>query len=198
MEITINGEILQYTIEHEKTIGEVLGFIELQCKEAKATVAQVLVDGKELLPEELDDLFNKPVDTDIKIELSTLSGQDVKILIKSICTQLIDTAEKLKEIPLHMQSGEINNSLNLLSEFSELLNKLYYCFTLFDIAGIDPQLKIHEKSIEEYQTEISPLLPDLVQAVEENDIVTAGDIAEYELGPLVKDFASGLSSIHHI
>ena len=53
MIIKINGEELSYTLENEKTLGEVLGGIEEACCREHETIVQVTVDGKELTSQEL-------------------------------------------------------------------------------------------------------------------------------------------------
>ena len=56
-------------------------------------------------------------------------------------------------------------------------------------------MQIEEKSIHEYQKEITDILQAIVSSIEEKDIIQTGDLAEYELAPLVKDLINGVSSI---
>ena len=88
MIIKINGEELSYTLENEKTLGEVLGGIEEACCREHETIVQVTVDGKELTSQELDLLFKQPVDSDITIELSTFSGSEIRNYMKGLTLDL--------------------------------------------------------------------------------------------------------------
>ena len=195
MVIKINGEELSYTLENEKTLGEVLGSTEEACCREHETIVQVAVDGKELTSHELDLLFKQPVDTDITIELSTFSGADIRNYMKGLTQELSKYADDLEQIPVYMQTGKDVQVLNLLEVFSEKLNELYRSLLLSDITGLPIDIQIEEKSIHEYQKDITALLHDIVSSIEEKDIIQVGDLAEYELAPLVKTLINGVSSI---
>ena len=195
MIIKINGEELSYTLENEKTLGEVLGGIEEACCREHETIVQVTVDGKELTSQELDLLFKQPVDSDITIELSTFSGVEIRNYMKGLTQDLSKYADDFEQIPVYMQTGKDVQALNLLGTFSEKLNELYRSLLLSDITQLPIDIQIEEKSIHEYQKEITALLHDIVSSIEEKDIIQVGDLAEYELAPLVKTLINGVSSI---
>ena len=194
MVIKINGEELSYTLENEKTLGEVLGSIEEACCREHETIVQVAVDGKELTSQELDLLFKQPVDSDITIELSTFSGAEIRNYMKGLTQDLSKYADDFEQIPVYMQTGKDVQALNLLGTFSEKLNELYRSLLLSDITQLPIDIQIEEKSIHEYQKEITALLHDIVSSIEEKDIIQVGDLAEYELAPLVKTLINGVSS----
>ena len=195
MIIKINGEELSYTLENEKTLGEVLGSIEEACCREHETIVQISVDGKELTSQELDLLFTQPVDTDITIELSTFSGAEIRNYMKGLMKELSGYAEEFEQIPVYMQTGKDVQVLNLLGTFSEKLNELYRPLLLSDVTELPIDIQIEEKSIHEYQKDITALLHDIVSSIEEKDIIQVGDLAEYELAPLVKTLINGVSSI---
>lgn len=195
MVIKINGEELSYTLENEKTLGEVLGSIEEACCREHETIVQISVDGKGLTSQELDLLFTQPVDTDITIELSTFSGAEIRNYMKGLVKELSGYAEEFEQIPVYMQTGKDVQVLNLLGTFSEKLNELYRSLLLSDVTELPIDIQIEEKSIHEYQKDITALLHDIVSSIEEKDIIQVGDLAEYELAPLVKTLINGVSSI---
>ncbi|QSH91419.1 hypothetical protein C5N99_02020 [Treponema medium] len=194
MVIKINGEELSYTLENEKTLGEVLGSIEEACCREHETIVQVAVDGKELTSQELDLLFKQPVDTDITIELSTFSGAEIRNYMKGLTQELSQYVEDFEQIPVYMQTGKDVQVLNLLGTFSEKLKELYRSLLLSDVTELPIDIQIEEKSVHEYQKEITALLHDIVSSIEEKDIIQVGDLAEYELAPLVKTLINGVSS----
>ena len=194
MVIKINGEELSYTLENEKTLGEVLGGIEEACCREHETIVQVAVDGKELTSHELDLLFKQPVDTDITVELSTFSGAEIRNYMKSLTQELSDYAKDFEQIPVYMQTGKDVQALKLLGVFSEKLNELYRALLLSDVTELPIDIPIEGKSVHEYQKEITTLLRDIVSSIEEKDIIQVGDLAEYELAPLVKTLINGVSS----
>ena len=195
MVIKMNGEELSYTLENEKTLGEVLGSIEEACCREHETIVQVAVDGKALSSQELDRLFKQSVDTDITLELSTFSGAEIRNYMKSLAQELSDYAEDFEQVPVYMQTGKDVQALELFGAFSEKLNELYRSLLLSDITKLPVDIQIEEKSIYEYQKDITALLHDIVFSIEEKDIIQVGDLAEYELAPLVKTLINGVSSI---
>jgi len=195
MVIKINGEELSYTLENEKTLGEVLGSIEEACCREHETIVQVAVDGKVLTSHEVDLLFKQPVDTDITIDLSTFSGTEIRNYMKALMQDLSKYADDFEQIPVYMQTGKDVQVLNLLGTFSEKLNELNRSLLLSDITELPIDMQIEEKSIHEYQKEINALLQNIVSSIEEKDIIQVGDLAEYELAPLVKTLINGVSSI---
>ena len=195
MIIKINGEELSYTLENEKLVGEVLGGIEAACCREHQTIVQVAVDGKALTSEELDVLFKQPIDTDISIELSTFSGMEIRNYMQGLLQELSEYADAFEQIPVYMQTGKDIQALNLLENFSEKLNELYRSLLLSDVTGLPIDMQIEGKSLHEYQKEITALLRDIVSSIEEKDIIQVGDLAEYELAPLVKTLINGVSSI---
>jgi len=195
MVIKINGEELSYTLENEKTLGEVLGSIEEACCREHETIVQVAVDGKVLTSHEVDLLFKQPVDTDITIDLSTFSGTEIRNYMKALMQDLSKYADDFEQIPVYMQTGKDVQVLNLLGTFSEKLNELNRSLLLSDITELPIDMQIEEKSIHEYQKEITALLQNIVSSIEEKDIIQVGDLAEYELAPLVKTLINGVLSI---
>ena len=193
MVIKINGEELSYTLENEKTLGEVLGSIEEACCREHETIVQVAVDGKVLTSHEVDLLFKQPVDTDITIDLSTFSGTEIRNYMKALMQDLSKYADDFEQIPVYMQTGKDVQVLNLLGTFSEKLNELNRSLLLSDITELPIDMQIEEKSIHEYQKEITALLQNIVSSIEEKDIIQVGDLAEYELAPLVKTLINGVS-----
>lgn len=194
MVIKINGEELAYTLEDEKTIGEVLGGIEAACRQAHETVVDVQVDGKQLTAEELDRLFAQSPDSGITIDLSTVSGESIRRYMQELVKELLAYAEEFEQIPVYMQTGKDSKVLTLLETFSVKLHELYRAFLLPEVTELPLDLRIDDKPLDSYQKEINALMQDIVSAIEEKDIIQIGDLAEYELAPLVKTLVNGVSS----
>lgn len=194
MVIKINGEELAYTLEDEKTIGEVLGGIEAACRQAHETVVDVQVDGKQLTAEELDRLFAQSPDSGITIDLSTVSGESIRRYMQELVKELLAYAEEFEQIPVYMQTGKDSKVLTLLETFSVKLHELYRAFLLPEVTELPLDIRIDDKPLDSYQKEINALMQDIVSAIEEKDIIQIGDLAEYELAPLVKTLVNGVSS----
>ncbi len=194
MIITINGEEISYTLEDEKTVGDVLGAIETECKKLNQTVTMVHVNGEELDIQALDMLLTLPVDNDHKIDLFTVSGAEVRLYMQELVKELRVCTDEFETIAVNMQTGEDAQALALLERFSEKFHALYRCLLEFDITGFPIDIMVDGKPLEDRQKEITELLQDIISSIEENDIIQAGDLAEYELAPLVTTLINGISS----
>ena len=195
MNIKLNEKELDLEFDTEVTIGDVLGNIEAACREKKNTITQVYADGKALTINELDELFQKPIQKDLNIELFTTSGNDVREFLKELGKEFIKDAEKIEGIHLQVQTGNSTDVLKVIEEFSLNLTKFYETAKLFDIADITEDFTFGEKTLREYQKEISSNLDAIINAIENTDTVEISDLAEYELAPLVKELGNGLLSI---
>ena len=195
MKVFVDGQILECVIENEKTIGEVLGNIEEYCMKRNATVTTVMLDGRVIPANELDDMFLKPISDVETIELSTVSGLEVKKNLVELGDKFVLVAEKLTDIAILLNEGKEGQALSIIQEFSIMLKDLYMLYSLFDIAGIDYDFMFEGKTIDAYKNEFSELLQNIIEGFEQKDTVAISDIAEYELSPLVLALGNGLKHL---
>lgn len=195
MEVFIDGKKLEYVLENEKTIGEVLGNIEEHCMKSNATVVAVSIDGSEIPADKLDGIFIKPISDVEMIELSTIKGSEIKEDVINLGDKFIQTAEKLTKIAVLLNEGKEGEVLSIIQEFSIMLKDLYMLYSLFNIAEIDYDSEFEGKTIATYKEEFSELLENIIEGFEQKDTVTISDIAEYELSPLVLALGKGLKQL---
>ncbi|MGI5084388.1 hypothetical protein [Treponema putidum] len=195
MNIKLNGQEIELKPENEITIGDVLGNIEEACRQKQNTITQVCANGKELTLNELDELFKKPIQEDIRIELFTTSGNEIKELLKELGQIFIKNSDEIENIPIKLQTGNDVEVIKIIEEFSLNLTKLYSTAKLFDITDINEDFLFGDMTLGEYQKEIASHLDSIIHAIEDTDTVEISDIAEYELAPLVKKLGNGLLSI---
>ncbi len=195
MNVFIDGKKLDFVIENEKTIGEVLGNIEEYCMKHNSTVTTVALDGKVISADDLDNVFLKPISDVEIIELSTVNGSDVKENLIKLGDNFVLIAEKLTNIAILLNEGKEGEALSIIQEFSIMLKDLYMLYSLFDIAGIDYNFMFEGKTIAIYKNDFSDLLNNIIEGFEQKDTVAISDIAEYELSPLVLDLGNGLKKL---
>ncbi|PIE99049.1 MAG: hypothetical protein CR988_00590 [Treponema sp.] len=195
IKIAINGEKLDFKIENEKTIGDVMGEVEEFCNSQNNTVFSIFSNEREIKGEEIDKLFALPVTEELSIELFTKSGDDIKEQVMEIGKDLTDISMSLEEIPVKMQTGDDAFAISVIEKFSQKFVQLCRYLSLHKISGISVETKIDGQAVQDYQKEISELLTDITTALEEKDIISVGDIAEYELSPLAKKLGNGLISL---
>jgi hypothetical protein len=86
--------------------------------------------------------------------------------------------------------------LNSIHSFSLDLQKLYQLLPLLNITDRDPHsLEIEGIALETFPSQLSPVLKELLEALEIKDTVLVGDLSEYELAPRIEKLGIFLSSI---
>jgi hypothetical protein len=99
-----------------------------------------------------------------------------------------ETAKRLEELPLDIQTGKDMRVMETVTLFSSLAEKIYRLVFLLkhygaNIESILVNLRDGTTNLKDYIKEFSTALKELVSAYENNDTVLIGDLAEYELSP---------------
>lgn len=92
---------------------------------------------------------------------------------RAIVAELSSYEEAMGEVSLLLQSGEAPKAMAILNRFLDL-------FSAFLRLSDDG-----ESEVKEFVNDIRPILDDLAEAMEKNDIVFTGDLIEYELAPRI-------------
>lgn len=187
MEIRINDKKIDFVIENEKTVGEILGAIESSCEKSSMTITGIHIDGKEISAPELDTIFEKTPDFIKLIELQTISGNEILSLLRQSGKKMISYVPQLEQIPVDLQTGKNLAVMEIINNFSTELQELYRLFPLLPLTGIDTKIiKFEGEAIIHSPEKLAPLLLSLLEALKANDTVQVGDISEYELAPRIK------------
>lgn len=195
MTITVNDIPLDYKVEAEATMGELLGAVEEYCNKNGHSIFKVLVDGTEIPADHLDELFQRAITDNLCLALYTISAERIKSDISNIGEKLLLDSEQLHEVPVKIQTGDDAFVYNIMERISKNIKLLFECLGLHRISNIGFETKIGEETVLEYQKKISAFLKDITDALETKDIVTVSDIAEYELSPQLESFGKGLISL---
>ncbi len=196
MDITINGNRIDFTIENETSLGEVLGELESVCENAGMTVTAVSVDGKPIPAEELDGYFARPLEGVSSIDLKTLDAAGIAAMLREYGDRLSGFVPRLRDIPLQLQTGKDLPVMETIHGFSVDLRNLYQLLPLISIAGIAQDRSVVDGiPLETYPSELAPVLAELIKALEVKDTVLAGDLSEYELAPRIERLGAVLSAI---
>ena len=116
---------------------------------------------------------------------------EVKEILKQLCKVFVTLAEKLEKIPMQLQKNANKEAMTTVSELADSLSLL---FQLIPYLELFPEkfsnFSIENKSLMEFVQEFPPFLEDFLKAVESNDTVSIGDLAEYEIAPRLKSLSS--------
>jgi len=196
MKILINGVALDYQIEKEKTIGDILGSVEAECEKSAMTITGLKADGQEVPAEKLDALFSGTLDSVVTLELTTISGEDVRAMLRDLGLRFTACIPQLEEVPVLLQTGKDIKVMEIINLFSSDLKNLYQILPLLSITGL-PSCgpEVNGILLTDYPAELSPILKELMGALENKDTILVGDLSEYELAPRIGHLGSVLQTV---
>jgi hypothetical protein len=196
MKILINGLSLEYQVEEEKTIGDILGSVEAECEKSGMTITGLKADGAEVPADKLDALFSGSPDSVTTIELSTISGTDLREMLRDLGMRFTSCTPQLQEIPVLLQTGKDMKVMETINSFSSDLKNLYQILPLLSITGLPAcGPDINGIFLADYPAELSPILKELMSALESKDTILVGDLSEYELAPRIELLGSVLQTV---
>jgi hypothetical protein len=102
-------------------------------------------------------------------------------------------AQRLKDLPLDLQTGKDSRAAETMGLFSALAEKLLRLFNMLKVEGLFPEnVTVGGIPVMEYIGDFDSTLKDLIHAYEDQDTVLVGDLAEYELAPRLLQFYSAI------
>ena len=196
MELKINGQNADVTLENEKTIGDVLKAFEEEAAKNNAATIGITIDGRKILAEDFDDACLMELKDDTVIELEVISEPEIKDSFKQCSTIFESLSEKLENISIYLQSGKDEQAHAIITELANAVD--VFCRTA-TFSALFPDtyrsILIDGKEIGDFFKEFAPLLSDCEQALESNDTVTTGDIAEYEISPRLRKLSQSVNNV---
>ena len=173
MELFVNGEKIDITLEDEKTVGEVLKSCEKEAEKSEATTIGIFLNGKKVLADDFDNASKTPIEENTKIELTVLSKQDVIDSLGKSKDKFSSLAKKLPEVPVALQGGKDKEANTVIAELAEAIDD--FCHTAA-LSALFPEvyssIVIDGKSVTEFFEEFAPLAADFEQSLETKDTVT--------------------------
>lgn len=196
MEIFINGHNIDYIKEQETTLGEILGSLESECEKSGMTITGIRVDDQNLIASELDALFARDPAEVTKIELETISGQDIQAMLRDLGGEFAGCITPLTDVPIQLQTGKEMAVMETINRFSMGLERLYRLLPLLPLGGFTEEaLMVNGAPLAELPGCLSPILEELLGALKNRDTILVGDLSEYELAPKIEELSAVLSAI---
>lgn len=196
MEFYVNSQKLDVTIQDEKTVGDVLRSFEVSCEQNKLATIGITVDGKNIGAEEFDKAIEMPLKDDTKIEVSVISESAVSASFAQSSKEMTDLIELLKNIPVEMQSGKDIKAKQTIIKLSDVMNA--FCSTV-TWSSLFPEkfgsIMIEGKNLSDFLSDLSPILKDFSDALENSDSVLLGDLSEYEICPRLESLSKAIGEL---
>lgn len=196
MEFYLNGEVLDITLEGEKTVGEVLRSFEKTAQENNCATIAINVDGKKIEAEEFDKVATQELRDDTRIELTAVSQNSVTQAFKESSEEISKTVDLLLELPVLLQSGSNSKVKDSITRLADAVDNFCHITAL---SSLFPEkfgkISVDGKNLSEFFADFTPVFNDLNGAMESGDTVLLGDLAEYEISPRLKALAAAVKDL---
>jgi hypothetical protein len=196
VKIYINGNEADITLETEKTVGDVLYAFDEEAAKQNAVIAGVEIDGERITDERMEADFQKEISTVEKLALSVITSEEVKQSLKAICAEFEQTAERLAEVPVQLQSGKQLDASKTIRDTADIIDEFCYWGRILVLFRLEFEtFLVDRKTLPDFFADFTPVLQDFCKAFENDDIVLIGDLAEYEIKPRILLLADALGGL---
>lgn len=104
-----------------------------------------------------------------------------------------EISNRLEEFPLDMQTGKDARAAETIDAFTGITEKLIRGYNILKMEGYPVgEIKIDDMPVDSYMADFNSALRDLLAAYEQHDTVLAGDIAEYEIAPRLRNLHAAM------
>lgn len=192
----INGEPVEVQLEGENTIGEVLKSFEITCEQNQAAVIGIIVDGTTITAQSFDEEAAKPLGKDTKFEFSVVTKDSIKQSFIALSQLFTELAQKMEDIPSILQTGNSKEAGESIKKVADSIDQFCHVAALASLFPEDFNgTQIDGKQFAEFLNDFSPVLKDFEQALQNNDTVLIGDLAEYEICPRLRSISQSIGNL---
>jgi hypothetical protein len=167
MDIYINGQKADITLDKEKTLGDVLTGLEAALSGDGAVIAEISLDGSKI--SDYTGVFDREIEGLKRLDLTAEQPEQE---LEALRPSLMSLAERMEELPLDFQTGKEAHASETMVIFSRTVQSLVRLLAL-----------LHNK---EELDGWKDLIAELSDAYKNEDMISAGDLAEYEIAPRLR------------
>ena len=196
MQLIVNGENIDITLENEKTVGDVLKSFESEAAKNDSTTTSIRLNGKDIEASDFDAIVNEPLSDSTVIELTVLSKFAVQDSLHECADNFNALKDQLQNISVLLQTGKDEDANKIIKDLAEELD--IFC-SVARLSTLFPELyekiSVEGKNIDSFFADFAPILKDFEDALQNKDTVTVGDLAEYEILPRLEQLSTAISVI---
>lgn len=196
IEFYVNGQKIEVQLEHEQTIGDILQSFEQTCEENNAAVIGITVNGKVITADIFDDEIKNRLTDNIKFEFTVVTVQEIKDSFIKLSELFIQLSEQMEKVPVELQNGhnqEVSQSINTLADSIEQFCHVATLASLFPDTFTNT--KVNDMNFQDFFADLSNIMKDFEDALQNNDTVMIGDLSEYEICPRLRAISDSLKSM---
>lgn len=191
MHLLINDEELDFTLENEKTLGDILHAVESELEGNMATITSIAINGQLLKANEIDEAEMMTIDKLETVNLSCVSQDDIYNTLKKLCFTFETMIPSIQEIPVLLQGGHDNKARAVISTFADTFDFLCRTVTL---SSLFPdkfgKMCVDGLLLPAFLADFAPILKDFESALQDGDTVLVGDLSEYEIAPRLEKLSA--------
>ncbi|MBQ0039499.1 MAG: hypothetical protein KBS64_03620 [Treponema sp.] len=196
MELFVNGEKIDITLENEKTVSDVLKSFEEEAAKNDATTIGIKLNGETVPAEEFEKAAATELKEDTKLELKVLAKANLLESLKTSKARFEELSQKMAEVPVALQSGKDKEANTLIAVLADAIDEFCHTATLCALfPDLYNSIVIDGKNITDFFEEFAPIVADFEQSLEDKDTVTSGDLCEYEIAPRLEAIAKSVGTI---
>lgn len=194
MLLKVNGQDIDVTLEDEKTVGDVLKSFEDAASQNEATTVGIVLDGQSVTPDRFEEILERPLEDKTSLELTVLTKGQLIESLRAISDRIGRLS--LDEIPVLLQSGKDKEAAAIIDSLAADCDAFFHTATMSSLfPEVYGKLTIDGASFIDFFKDFLPILSDFKDAMEGNDTVTVGDLAEYEIGPRLKAVTQAIATL---
>lgn len=196
IEFYVNGQKIEVQLEHEQTIGDILQSFEQTCEENNAAVIGITVNGKVITADIFDDEIKNRLTDNIKFEFTVVTVQEIKDSFIKLSELFNQLSEQMEKVPVELQNGhnqEVSQSINTLADSIEQFCHVATLASLFPDTFTNT--KVNDMNFQDFFADLSNIMKDFEDALQNNDTVMIGDLSEYEICPRLRAISDSLKSM---
>lgn len=198
MEVIANGQQIPFTLSEEKTLKDVVETLLLLSSQANRLIIECKVNEKPVSLMDRTGFEDILVDTIEKIELR-VENKTIRVL------ESLDEIERLYPIIINSFT-EVADTLiagqkhKAMTAFSESLNNWRKIINFLRVIEASYKLnfetiEVNGRKIDDINADLYIVLSEIKKAIENEDLVTIGDLVEYELKEKLKEQQGIISSL---
>lgn len=196
MDIYINAVKADFTLENEKTIGEILNAVEADCEKNNATIIRVSIDDKNISGEKLDAVFGYTIESVKKLEIETVAENDIMLALHDVSEKFTHIRTELLQVPILLQSSKDAKVSAIVTLFADQFDVMCHLLTLCSLFPARFEgFSIDGQSISNFLTNFTPILQEFETSFSSHDTVLTGDLAEYEIAPRLEAFSTSVTNL---
>ncbi len=191
MLIKLNGSDIELEVSGFSDMGELLEDIKKSRFSGTEFIVDIVINGNKVPPEELDDVVKKPFSEVESLEIVTANPRDVSLstlknldpFLENLVSLLEQSADKFRMEKEKDANKFFISCVEGLQTFVGLLDKIKTLNTL-DLSS----MTFESVSVSEKEDALLKVSNSLYDSQKSKDWVSLGDVLEYELVPIIRDW----------